>query len=535
MIIDFEDKNLAVLKKYYPELAKLCRSGKTSGVRVASAEPLPRQTLPCRAEGVLIHSERDPVREADRLARRSLAGAPKDGAVFLLGFGFGYAAEAVLALEPNAVLVIVEKRLSVFKTALKNRDLSALFDGSRHIFVIGGQPEGILAALEIVKTVRVILRNTALIALDAQWFSDIERNISTWREKNAINAATLAKFGKLWTRNTKKNLWALRDFPGITSLTGAFNFPILLVAAGPSLDELRGEMSMLRERFAVVAVDTALRFLLAAGVDCAPDFVISADPQYWNLRHLDPLAKHSRENGAANGGGAGKICFITEISVQSAALRLPVRTLLSSPLYPPGPAVEAACAAGITAGAAALGKKGRLAAGGSVATSALDFALKIRAAARQPVYIAGLDLAFPKGKTHFKGALFEELILSGQNRLKPAQTASFAALQSAAPFWTKAFDGGFVRTDKRLSLYRRWFENRLKMPDAALVFSLGKSGAAICGMNTTSAMEALALPPCRVKIEERKKEIFYALDSGWNAGAAARSKCFERALKCALG
>lgn len=497
--MNIEKKNLEALEKWYPAL-------KNAVDKAEAGTELSVSGASMRIEGALIHSERDPVREASRLAQIALKDAAKKGGIFILGFGLGYAAEAVLELDREAVLVIVEKRLNVFKTALKTRDISALFNGGRHIFVIGGQAEGILAALEAVREVRAILRNRALILLDSGWFDTVLRLIHTWREKNTINAATLARFGKLWTRNSTKNLSALRDIAGIAPLAGAFNFPLLLIAAGPSLDELTPFMPALRQRCLIVAVGTAMRFLRACHAD--PDFLVTSDPQYWNLRHLDPLAANH-----------GDVCLIAEASVQSAALRICPRTLLFSSLYPPASIIEAA-----------VDKKGALGAGGSVATSAFDFTLLLRRNNEMPVFVGGLDLAFPSLKTHYRGALFEEMILSAQNRLKPAQKEYFNAFHSAAPFLTNSISGGMVYSDRRLSLYARWFENRLGLIPEAPVFSLGGGGIAIRGIRAVDINEVLKLPDVRAGIDARKKEVFNAIEKEWNLNAASRAEKFSRAI-----
>ncbi|MDR2467342.1 MAG: DUF115 domain-containing protein, partial [Spirochaetaceae bacterium] len=307
--------NLAVLRTHYEALAQVLEAENPLSlpsifVSESSLNGAPTLTV----EGQLIHSARNPLREAKRLVEGELkAAGSSEGAIVLLGFGLGYAAEAVLELESGRRLIIVEKRPAILRKALETRDLRYVFTSGKTIVVLGGHDGGILAALEAVQKVHAVIRNQTLIKLDAAWYTAVDQHIELWRNKDAVNMATLRRFGKRWVRNLGANLEAIRDFPGVNSLFDQFNFPVLLLAAGPSLDELRPYLDACRERCLVIAVDTAARFLQTAKIPA--DFIVSVDPQFWNLRHLDPLRT-----------GDGGTCLIAEAATQPAALRLCRRT-----------------------------------------------------------------------------------------------------------------------------------------------------------------------------------------------------------------
>ena len=505
------EKNLAALGRHYPALAaRLKPAAALKPPPSLSLLPAASGGLTVKVDGALVHSARDPVREARRLAEGALEKA-QSGAAVVLGFGLGYAAEALTEAGRERPLVIVEKRIDLFVSALTYRDLRALFEDGRHIFVLDGPPEGIYGALSAAGKIGALLKNPALLKQDAAWYAGVERQIELWRTKDEVNAATLARFGRRWTANLARNLPALCDLPGIRFLAGQFDFPILLLAAGPSLDELRPHVSALRQRCVVVAVDTAARFLESARLEA--DFIVSADPQYWNLRHLDRLRAP---------------CLITQAVVQNAALRLCQNTFLASSFFPLGRFMEEA-----------VGEKGALGTGGSVATSAFDFAFSLLSSAARPLYIAGLDLAFPHWKTHFQGALFEERTLAAQSRLSPAETERFLAVRGAGPFWGTAADGGRALTDKRLSLYARWFENRLRSHPEIRAFSFAREGLRIEGLPLCRLEDALAAPPCRAEIDQKKEALFAAIFAEWNAEPlvherARRSAAAWRRLCAAL-
>jgi hypothetical protein len=149
--------------------------------------------------------------------------------------------------------------------------------------------------------------------------------------------------------------------------------------------------------------------------------------------------------------------------------------------------------------------KGALGAGGSVATSAWDFS---RVLGARQIWIAGLDLAFPGLKTHFKGARFEEKALAESGRLNPAETWLAHALRGGFPFYAPSISGGQVLTDRRRSLYAAWFESRFRQFPAIRNYSLSPDGATqgglnIAGLEPAAAETLLALPERRAEIDSR--------------------------------
>jgi hypothetical protein len=475
------DTNRAIIQEKFPGLwERLCRPGPEDEATMrieAAASGDPTLII----QDISIHSRRDPKREGRRLAE-TLHGT---GPIIILGFGLGYAVEGILeqtGFSPERPLIIVERRAAVLRKALETRNLGSLLAVSPLIFVLGGTEEGITGALRVCapplpggKPSPELIRNPALIQLDAAWYAGVERHIRAWTSQDEVNRATLRRFGKRWVRNGSRNLEAIRDLPGIGRLAGIVGpqVPTFLAAAGPSLDRIAPILPAIHKRCVIVAVDTALRLFARVGLD--PDFAVVVDPQYWNSRHLDRIPLH-------------KTCLIAESAVYPPVLRHPwARKFLCASLYPLGRFIEER-----------LDPKGRLGAGGSVATTAWDFA---RILGSSSIWIAGLDLSFPGLKTHFKGARFEEQALSESTRFSPGETRSFSALRDGNPFWAAAADGSRVLTDRRLSLYAAWFENRFHETEGPRNYRLFGEGLALSGLLRASPEELLALPIQREHID----------------------------------
>jgi hypothetical protein len=259
----------------------------------------------------------------------------------------------------------------------------------------------------------------------------------------------------------------------------------------------------------VIAVDTSLRLILEAGVD--PDFTLAVDPQYWNSRHLDRAS-------------APQTCLIAESAVYPPVLDHPfARSFLCSSLFPLGSFIEDR-----------LDPKGRLGAGGSVATTAWDFARTLGTSA---IWIAGLDLSFPDFKTHFKGALFEDRSLAESTRFNPVETWSVRALRDGSPFFGPGAKGGSVLTDRRLSLYAAWFEHRFKDSPGLSNYRLSDEGLAIPGLITASIEELLSLPVRREEINRRLGSVFAQVDEAFNHPDAVQDRAakYQAALGELLG
>jgi hypothetical protein len=505
--------NLAALGARFPELAALVAAAPARELELSmavSGEPSAR--LP---GGAWLHSSRDPRAEARRLAAASML--PGADTAVLLGLGLGYAAEALADGGAERILAC-EAEPGALKAAFQARDLSSLLADERLGFVVGGEPEGLISALELAGgRLAAILELTAATAADPDWFERARRAVERWNAKGAINENTLRRFGRLWVRNLASNLRSAAQSPGVDRLAGLFAgggraapaasaspIPALVLAAGPSLDTVLPYIREISGRAVIVCVDTALRSLLRFGLE--PDFLVVVDPQYWNWRHLAGLAAPSS-------------FLISEAAAWPAIFRAPRRgAFLGGSLFPLGHRIEAFA-----------GNKGRLGAGGSVATSAWDLG---RLMGCSPLWMAGLDLGYPGGQTHAKASLFEQRALASGTRLIPASSAQAAALVGPTSFEAPAADGGTVRSDQRMALYAWWFESRLSRPGSPPTRSLSGGGLAIPGMAGVAVEEILSWPERRPEIDEAlSRAAGMAAPAGAGEGAAAGLAALLRQLE----
>jgi len=532
--MSYINKNREVLLNQYPglweEINSKSEDNELNDVIVETAhtgDPV------MRINGMYIHSPRDPLREGQRLAETCGQAADNGdkGSIVILGFGLGYSAQAAVKLERP--VIVVERHKSLLLKALELRDFSEFLGKNRILFVIGGSGEAITSALsmanEIVsggdtsakKIAPNIIINKALTSFDEQWYKQVEEKIRSWTARDSVNTATHRRFGQRWVRNFSRNVSAIRDYPGISRLSNltAKQFdnksspisltaeeiadqppPLFLAAAGPSLDKIKPLLRDIHERCVIVAVDTNLRFFIKNGIQ--PDFVLVVDPQFWNNRHLDRCVREKDNLQTA---------LIAESAVYPPVLKLPFKhKFLCGSMFPLGMFIEKR-----------VDPKTRLGAGGSVASTAWDFARFLGA---QEIWIAGLDLSFPDLKTHFRGARFEEISNSSSTRFNPVEKWVVRALRDGFPFKAPSVSGGQVTTDRRLSLYAAWFEAQFAQNKQIKNYALFHEGLAIKGLQAADSQKFLSLPKRREEINRRIQLTFSKIENEFNAANEKRGR-----------
>lgn len=480
--------NRAVLERVFPDLYQRLLEESETEAREASEIKLvdtPSGDPSLMYRGIWLHSSRNPREESRRFVQATVQIPPNRKGVdhqyekqpiILLGFGLGYIAEYIREICPEDPLIIIEPNRSILLKAFETRDLSRLLGSPGIIFILDRTLTALHDVLSLFTGKPLLIIPRPYREVDPDLSNHLVETVALLETKNRVNTATLQKFGKRWVKNIVANRACIVDIPGIQGLAGVFpSVPALVLAAGPSLDEVLPFLSLIYDRCLVIAVDTALRAALRSGIE--PDFVVVVDPQYWNARHLDFCH-------------APNTCLVTEAAAYPSVFRHTFEhRLLCSSQYPLGRFLEKS-----------VDPKGRLGAGGSVATTALDFALYLGAG---PIWIAGLDLAYPGLKTHFSGAYFEERAFTRSNRFSPAETQSFQSLMGAQLFSAPSASGGTVLTDRRLSLYTAWFEARLRQLPPGSCKSLSPGGIKIAALEQGTVDQLLNLPVMRSELRKK--------------------------------
>lgn len=517
------NKNLELFKERFPQLYGLCLPQISASQKIAesltgflldddkggTASPslgtieLTRARngeISAREGGAALHSLYNPGREAlNAVSQAEVAG--KSSCIFL-GTGLGWQIIEFCKKYPQKKLVIIEPDLTRFFSILSLLDWEAVFKQQNLILALACPQESILSLLEDGS--RVNLGNTgvsdsyifdipAFTAHQEGYFNDIRTIIKRNQRKNEINAATLKKFGKLWVRNSMKNIDRLASLQGISGFRGGCgNLPFLIIGAGPSLEGLLPYLPELKKRMILLCVETALHTLLKAGIQ--PDFIFLMDPQFWAWRHIAGLR-------------APESVLITEVSAYPSAFRFPCKKImLCKSQFPVGQHFEGRLGLDL----------GDLGTGGSVASAAWNFAQFCGA---KKIFTAGLDLSFPSKETHIKGSSAEQTFHTLARRTASVENFTAATLFSANASPAENYLGQKVMTDSRMKMFAWWFEARLAACPQVKTYTLCPQSMKIPGIETAKLEEALSL-----KEVQAEKEAFLALEGSSPAGRAELEK-----------
>lgn len=472
----FWNKNIDLFKQRFPDLSNSLEMKKSGDLVFEEGK---NGTVTAKYNGLLLHSKYNPVKEAETLIS-SFDPAKHDTAIFL-GFGLGYGPIEFAKKHPDTTMILIEKDPSRFFSAIEVLDWSDVFKHAKIILLLGASEEEVCSILGKCKSESTaVYRTKAQCAHNESYFQAVENALRQNSQKEEINTNTLEKFARLWLNNSCRNLDYLQFLDGVNKYSGlGKEIPFVILAAGPSLKSVLPHLAEIKKRAVIVCVDTALHACLRQNVE--PDFIILADPQYYCSLHLEFLSAPSS-------------VLITEIAAYPSVLRFKCKEIvLFSSLFPIGQFFESQ-----------TGEKGKLAAGGSVTTSAWDFA---RLCKTSKIFMAGMDLGYPGKETHIRGSKFEEKAHAESSRTKTSETANSAALFSANPTTEKDYNGNSIITDKRMRLFSWWFETQCTQSRSygTETYTLTPESMAIKGIEVFSLSRFMDFPV----IENKKEEFFF--------------------------
>ncbi|HMF61689.1 MAG TPA: 6-hydroxymethylpterin diphosphokinase MptE-like protein, partial [Vicinamibacterales bacterium] len=354
--------------------------------------------------------------------------------LFVIGLGRGDALEALDRQGWTGRVVAFEPLPALAASLADGRDWSQWLKSGRLTILPGPAYHGldrVIPSLDPNRPEPVILIDADVAAAGAGAVKDTLRIAArAWFGARANQEARRQNAGR-YLLNTLRNAPAIAAAGDTAVLTGAFTgVPTLIVAAGPSLDRNLPGIVKCRDRVLLIAVDTALRPLLAAGVQ--PDFVVAVDPSEANASHLVELPP------------CPETWLVAEGSLDPEGLRhFAGRTFFFRVAdHHPWPWLRG------------LGvDRGRLRAWGSVLTTAFDLALTMEC---DPIVFAGADLAFTGGRPYARGTTNEE-----EWRREEAWGQTLEEIWAGrVDAWPKTFetgvDGTRARTAPHLRSFRDW-------------------------------------------------------------------------------
>lgn len=445
---------------------------------------------------IFLHSKYNPKKEAENLVNSTETKNVWCAAFFSIGLGY-------LVLEwakrhKESSIIIVESNPLYFFAALKYVDFTELFEHKSLILILQGGIEEVCSIIEKNAGFNhtFFFENKNQTNHAKEYFDALKNLIQRNKHKVELNNATLEKFSFLWLKNTCRNLRNFVEKEGISIYRQkcSENLPFLILSAGPTLAKVLPHLKELKKRTILIAVDTALKVCLQQNVE--PDFIVLTDPQYYAWRHIAGLKSASS-------------VLITESACYPEVFNFECRKIvLFSSLFPLGQFIESK-----------TGEKGKLGTGGSVATTAWDFA---RFCGAKKIYCAGLDLSFPKGETHVKGSQFEEQANFTSKRISTTENKIMASVFNAKKIKDRNYKGVEVYTDEKMKMFAWWFESKIQEFPDTKTFSLSEESLFIPGISVIKIEEIL-----NEKEKSREKNEFFNFEKIIEENTENEKKYFQ--------
>jgi hypothetical protein len=361
--------------------------------------------LSVRYRGRLLYSGREP----RALPRRVAASCDRGPSRLLLVPSplLWYGVPELLASMGEGSSVLCVEAEPELAALARSRMPPELADDGRLAFLEGASCDEAIATAAAMGSFRAC----SLVALSggetlhASLYEAMAGSLAAYFEAEWRNRAALMVLGPRWARNIFDNIAALPEIAPET--LPRFPGPVVVCGAGPSLEEALPLLRRERAAVGVIACDTALGTLLAAGVE--PDLVVCLEGQAHNLPDFTCL-------------GRRPIALAADLSSHPATFRA-----VKGPKHLTFVRITRSLFLGrIAAFLSAAGLPFiEVPPLGSVGVHAFHVA---RSLAAEAVLAAGLDFSFDPGKTHARGCpsiLAEERRLDRLTRWPNQIAASF--------------------------------------------------------------------------------------------------------------
>ncbi len=283
-------------------------------------------------------------------------------------------------------------------------------------------------------------------------YASFLKQINDNRERLLVNLNTMTRFRNEGTIHILENIEAISKayFVGDLKKTAVSGTTAIIVSAGPSLDKNIEDLRAAKGCALIIAVDTALKYMLAR--DIVPDLFVTIDPD-------KPMENFTDER-------VSDIPVIFDEQTPSALLRehRAAKILYNCRDYPKK--LFEACGISVDA---------NIASGGSVATAAFAICCDLGI---KDIILIGQDLAYTGESTHAGG-----VVSAGVNG-------------DIGTVMIEGIDGTKVRTRSDWLGYLRWFEHTIELtrqekPEMRVIDAT-EGGALIRGTEVMTLKEAIA-------------------------------------------
>ncbi|MBR6451858.1 MAG: motility associated factor glycosyltransferase family protein [Lachnospiraceae bacterium] len=455
--MSFYEENLKVLTERFPELAGHDKDIREE-ITVQSETVADKDVLLAQTEEKLYQLDSlydsEPVLDLWRSKMPELKIYAK---ILLFGFGNGCMIRKLLStIDRTNRVIVYEPDFTVLSFVMEQQDITDILGDERVTLLVRSAFEGpistkyndILTFTDIESFQYYVYPNYNYLFLTEylEYMQGVEDTC------NSINSTqeVIGRFNEAYFLNTFANLNCFLTSRSLEDLHAKLpkDAPAIIVASGPSLDKNVAELAAAKGHAFIIAVDSALRTVLKAGI--TPDLCISIDPK--------KLTKHFSDDRAND---IPMVCRITsnrEVLVNHRAIKFFVNDLnhhiqhffsRHNILFPV------------------------LASGGSVANDAFSVAQML---GFKTIIMIGQDLAYTDNRTHSAASVRGEWNIDAS---------------TLDQVMTEDIYGNPIAASNEFTLYRLWIEEQINMYPDMTVIDATEGGAKIHGSKIMTLKEAI--------------------------------------------
>ena len=499
------DKNIEAMKKWYAPFAEAIEEGRyeKDELEILDERSWDDELIfRVRREEKLLYlnGKRNAKKPVD-IWMEKLGEIPKYAPVFLLGLGNGaYLKRLVAETDETVVVVAYEPSVTIFLKMLEEVDLSEEIEKRPIAFVIdginGNEFEPLVSRLITIATIQYLKveLHPNYSELFVETMLEKTKLISDKTDSVIVNANTGMLFSAHIAKNQLENMRYVCDGYNTKRLSEVLptHVPAILVSAGPSLNDSIEALKKAKNKAFILAVDTALKPLLNAGI--VPDAYVTIDAKKplslveHEIAKKIPLITQATANSEILKEQEGKIIFYYD----GYALPQLAYTVVGKVLY-------------------------ATATGGSVACNGFSVLYKM---GFDTIILVGQDLAYTNNKSHADGTF--------QSKMPEEDTSRMIRVK-----------GNYeeeVPTLSNLKMYLEWFEMYIKgikeHRKTVRVINATAGGAYIEGTELMSLEQAIS-ENCKEEIDFT--ESFEKLESEFSEEERKRVVAFLHTIPAKLG
>ena len=457
------DKNIKSLDKIYPGIEVLINKKKEElfdkdKIEIVASNDKGILKVKSGEKSLYLMGKRDPITPAKN--QISLLGKIEYSApVFFVGLGNIYYLEELLkVVDKNNVILIYEPSFRIFYELLKKVELSKIISGYTVALIVEGiNSDGLEQMISsMIQGDKVPIMKQFVLPNYEQLFPneicEYKKKLVFYVKNYGVNVFTRIRFSNVIGENVFQNVKYVKTGYRAGQLQKAIptDIPAIVVSAGPSLNNNIEELRKAKNKAFIIAVDTAVRPLLKAGI--IPDMFAIVDGK-------KPLSLVELEE-------AKTIPLITTVDAAKEVLN-----------YHEGKKFFYDEGYEYVNHLFEINKKGfeSLPIGGSVATQAFSLVCHL---GFKTIILVGQDLALTGNKTHADGTFKEkmQIVDTKSNKMVPGNYEEL------------------VPTREDFDNYRIWFEffiGEWKKINGISVINATEGGAKIAGTDIMTLKDAI--------------------------------------------